>query len=195
MEILFPYYFLIFIMHKLTYHKENHMIPLDPNKAAKLGETWGKSVTDSVFGIVDVVDNHKKKAAQINANNEANKGAIAHNKNVNEQQKILKDIAMAEEARSQEIAILQAMSPAQRDAYHKAKIAAAKAKAKKELEEANARAETEELIQAVVLLFIGVPFIIYFFLFFMVTIFAFSDRSTYRDIAPYVPFAQTVYGR
>ena len=110
------------------------MIPLDPNKAAKLGETWGKTVTDSVFGIVDVVDNHKKKMAHVNALNEANKGAIEHNKNVNAQQKILKDIAMAEEARSQEIAMLQAMSPAQRDAYHKAKIAAAKAKAKKELE-------------------------------------------------------------
>jgi len=171
------------------------MIPLDPNKAAKLGETWGKSVTDSVFGIVDVVDNHKKKAAQINANNEANKGAIAHNKNVNEQQKILKDIAMAEEARSQEIAMLQAMSPAQRDAYHKAKIAAAKAKAKKELEEANAKAEMGESMEAVGLIFVGIPLVVYFFLFFMVTVFAYTDRSTYRQFAPYVPFAQTVYGK
>jgi hypothetical protein len=171
------------------------MIPLDPNKAAKLGETWGKTVTDSVFGIVDVVDNHKKKMAHVNAVNEANKGAIEHNKNVNTQQKILKDIAMAEEARSQEIAMLQAMSPAQRDAYHKAKIAAAKAKAKKELEEANARAEMQELMQIFGLVFIGIPIVIYFFAFMMVTIFAFSDRSSYRQIAPYVPFAQSIYGR
>jgi hypothetical protein len=171
------------------------MIPLDPKKAQKLGEEWGKVATDSVFGIVDVLDKHKKDMAHVKAVNEANKGAIEHNKKVNEQQKILKDIAMAEEARAQEIAMLQAMSPAQRDAYHKAKIAAAKAKAKKELEEANARAETEELLQAIGLVFIGIPLVLYFFAFMMVTIFAFSDRSSYRQIAPYVPFAQTVYGR
>ena len=171
------------------------MIPMDPNKAAKIGETWGKAVSDSVFGIVDVVDKAKAKQAHINAVNEANKGALDHNKKVNEQQKILKDIAMAEEAKAQEIAMLQAMSPAQREAYHKAKIAAAKAKAKKELEEANARAETEEMIQVLCLIFIGLPLVIYFFMFFMVTIFAFSDRASYRQIAPYVPFAQTVYGK
>jgi len=171
------------------------MIPLDPNKAAKVGETWGKAVTDSVFGIVDVVDKAKAKQAHINAVNEANKGALDHNKKVNEQQKILKQMAIAEEARAQEIAMLQAMSPAQREAYHKAQIAAAKAKAKQELEEANARAEMQEIMQVFGFIFIGLPLIIYFFMFFMITIFAFSDRSSYRMIAPYVPFAQTVYGK
>ena len=171
------------------------MIPLDPNKAAKIGETWGKAVTDSVFGIVDVVDKAKAKNAHINAVNAANKGALDHNKKVNDQQKILKQIAIDQEAREQEIAMLQAMSPAQREAYHKAKIAAAKEKAKRELEEANAAAETAELMQALALIFIGLPMILYFFMFFMVTIFAFSDRSSYRMIAPYVPFAQSVYGK
>ena len=171
------------------------MIPLDPNKAAKIGETWGKAVTDSVFGIVDVVDKAKAKNAHIKAVNEANKGALDHNKKVNEQQKILKQIAIDEEAKANERAILQAMSPAQREAYHKAKIAAAKEKAKRELQEANAKAEMEEIMQVIALIFIGLPLIIYFFMFFMVTILAFSDRSSYRQIAPYVPFAQAAYGK
>jgi len=171
------------------------MIPLDPKKAQKVGEEWGKVAADSVFGIVDVLDKHKKDMAHVKAVNEANKGAIEHNKKVNEQQKILKEIAMAEEAKAQETAMLQAMSPAQREAYHKAKIAAAKAKAKQELKEANARAETEELLQALSLVFIGIPLVLYFLAFMMVTIFAYSDRSSYRMIAPYVPFAQTVYGK
>ena len=171
------------------------MIPIDPNKAAKLGESWGKTVTDSVFGIVDVVDNHKKKVAHINAVNEANKGALQHNKKVSEQTKILKQMAIAEEEKAQEALLLQGMSPAQRDAYYKAKIAAAKAKAKRELEEAESRAETEALMQVFLLVFVGIPLIIYFFLFFLVTIFAFSDRASYREIAPFIPFAQTVYGK
>jgi hypothetical protein len=171
------------------------MIPLDPKKAQKVGEEWGKTVTDSVFGIVDVVDKHNKKNAHIKAVNEANKGALDHNKKVDEQQKILKKMALEQEAREQEIALLQAMSPAQRDAYHKAKIAAGKERAKRELEEANSRAETEALLQVMALLFIGIPLVIYFLLFFMVTIFAFSDRSSYRQLAPYVPFAQSVYGK
>ena len=171
------------------------MIPLDPKKAQKVGEEWGKVVTDSVFGIVDVVDKHNKKNAHIKAVNEANKGALDHNKKVDEQQKILKKMALDQEAREQEIAILQSMSPAQRDAYHKARIAAGKERAKRELEEANAAAETAELMQVFALIFIGLPLIIYFFMFFMVTIFAFSDRSSYRQLAPYVPFAQSVYGK
>jgi len=171
------------------------MIPMDPKKAQKLGEDFGKVATDSIFGIVDVLDKHKKDMAHVKAVNEANKGVIEHNKKVNEQQKILKQIAIDQIAREQEIAMLQAMSPAQRDAYHKAKIAKAKEKARKELEEANAAAETQELIQAFLLLFIGVPLIIYFFLFFIVTIFAYTDRSSYREIAPYIPGAQQVYGR
>ena len=171
------------------------MIPIDPNKAAKLGESWGKTVTDSVFGIVDVVDNHKKKVAHVNAVNEANKGALDHNKKINEQQKILKDMAIAEEAKAQEALLLQGMSPAQRDAYYKAKIAAGKAKAKRELEEAESRAETEALMQVFALVFVGVPLIIYLFLFFIVTIFAYTDRSSYREISPFVPGSQAIYGK
>ena len=171
------------------------MIPLDPKKAQKVGEEWGKVAADSVFGIVDVVDKHNKKNAHIKAVNEANKGVLDHNKKVDEQQKILKQMAIEEEAKANERAVLQAMSPAQREAYHKAKIKAAKEKAKRELEEANARAETEALMQVIGLIFIGLPLVLYFLLFFMVTIFAFSDRASYRQLAPYVPFAQATYGK
>jgi hypothetical protein len=195
MKIHFFICFFDFYYGLTTYHKENQMIPLDPNKAAKLGETWGKTVTDSVFGIVDVVDKHKAKVAHVNAVNEANKGALDHNKKVSDQTKILKQMAIAEEERAQEIAILQAMSPKQRDEYYKAKIAAGKAKAKKELEEAEAAAENAALMQIIALIFIGVPLIVYFFLFFMVTIFAYTDRASYRELAKFVPFATSVYGK
>ena len=49
------------------------MIPMDPRKAQKLGENWGGAITDSVFGIVDVV---KNAPAQKAANNRA---ALARN--------------------------------------------------------------------------------------------------------------------
>jgi hypothetical protein len=171
------------------------MIPIDPKNAQKVGQEFGKAVTDSVFGIVDVVDKHKAKVAHVKAVNEANKGILDHNKKVSEQNKILKQMAIVEEERAQEIAILQAMSPKQRDEYYKAKIAAAKAKAKKELEEAEAAAETIAIIQIFATIFIGVPLIVYFFLFFMVTVFAYSDRASYRELAKFVPFATTVYGK
>jgi hypothetical protein len=29
----------------------------------------------------------------------------------------------------------------------------------------------------------------------MVTIFAYTDRASYRELAPYVPFATAVYGK
>jgi hypothetical protein len=171
------------------------MIPLDPKKAAKVGEEWGKAVTDSVFGIVDVVDKHKQKVKQVQANNEANKGAIEHNKTVDEQQKILKKIAMDQIAREQEQAVLQAMSPAQREAYHKAKIATAKAKAKRELQEAESAEEMKQLLQIFAAIFIGFPILIYFVMFMFCAILASTDRGTYREIAPYVPYARAVFGR
>ena len=171
------------------------MIPIDPNKAAKVGEEWGKTVTDSVFGIVDVVDKHNKKNAHIKAVNEANKGVLDHNKKVDEHQKILKDMAIAEEARAQEIAMLQSMSPAQRDVYHKTKIAAAKAKAKRELQEAESAEEMKQLLQIFAAIFIGFPILIYFAMFMFCAILASTDRGTYREIAPYVPYARAVFGR
>jgi hypothetical protein len=48
------------------------MIPLDPKKAQKVGEEWGKVAADSVFGVVDVVSKHNAKKA-------ANKSVMEHN--------------------------------------------------------------------------------------------------------------------
>ena len=171
------------------------MIPLDPKKAQKVGEEFGKAVTDSVFGIVDVVDKHKQKVAHVKAVNEANAGVIAHNKQVVEQQKVLKQIALDQIAREQELNMLQAMSPAQREAYHKAKIAAAKQKAREELARAKEAEEMQELMQAIAAIFIILPTTIYFLMFMFCAILASTDRNTYRQIAPYVPFAQSVFGK
>ena len=160
------------------------MIPLDPKKAQQLGNEWGKVAADSVFGIVDVVDKAKAKKA-------ANKSVIEHNHKVAQQTKILKDIAIKEMEKEQEKDMLMRMSPAQREAYKKAKAAAAR----QENLEAQERAERNTSIQIFFAFFIGFPLVIYLILFLLVAIFAGTDRSSYRQLSPFVPGAQSVFGK
>jgi lipopolysaccharide export LptBFGC system permease protein LptF len=160
------------------------MIPLDPKKAAKVGEEWGKTVTDSVFGIVDVVDKH-------NAKKNNNKSIMDHNHKVAQQAKILKDMAIKEMEKEQEKDMLMRMSPAQREAYKKAKTSAIR----QERQEAEARAERNAIIQLILGLFVALPIVIYMFLFIMVAIFSVTDRSSYRSLSSIVPGAQTLFGK
>jgi len=160
------------------------MIPLDPKKAQQLGNEWGKVAADSVFGIVDVVDKAKAKKA-------ANKGVMEHNHKVVQQTKILKDIAIKELEKEQERDMLMRMSPSQRDAYRKAQQSAIR----HEKEEAQERAERNEIIQMILGLFVGLPIVIYMFLFIMVAIFSATDRSMYRSLSTIVPGAQAVFGK
>jgi Fe2+ transport system protein B len=160
------------------------MIPLDPKKAQKLGEEWGKVAADSVFGIADVVSKHNAKKA-------ANKGVMEHNHKVAQQNKILKDIAIKELEKEQERDMLARMSPSQREAYRKAQ----KSAIKHEKEEAQERAERNAILQLTLGLFVGLPLVIYMFLFIMVAIFSVTDRSSYRSLSPIVPGTQTVFGK
>ena len=160
------------------------MIPLDPKKAQKLGEEWGKVAADSVFGIADVVSKHNAKKA-------ANKGVMEHNHKVAQQTKILKNIAIKELEKEQERDMLARMSPSQRDAYRKAQQIAIR----HEKEEEQERAERNAIIQLVGGLLIGLPLVIYMFLFIMVAIFAGTDRTSYRQLAPIVPGTQAVFGK
>jgi hypothetical protein len=171
------------------------MIPMDPKKAQKVGEEFGKVLTDSVFGIVDTIDKHKKNVAHAKAVNEANKGVLAHNKNVDAQQKVLKQIALEQIAKEQEIAMLQRMSPAERDAYRKKKTDNAKQKARQEKEEAENAKELKQLLTIGFSIFIALPLIIYFILFILIAILANTDRVSYRSLSPYIPGAQSVFGR
>jgi len=160
------------------------MIPLDPKKAQELGNEWGKVVTDSVFGIVDVVDKAKAKKA-------ANKNVMEHNHKVAQQNKILKDMAIKELEKEQERDMLMRMSPSQKDAYRKAQQIAIR----HEKEEAQERAERNAILQLTLGLFVGLPLVIYMFLFIMVAIFSVTDRSSYRNLSPIVPGAQAVFGK
>ena len=160
------------------------MIPLDPKKAQQLGNEWGKVAADSVFGIVDVVDKAKTKKA-------ANKGVMEHNHKVAQQTKILKDIAIKELEKEQERDMLMRMSPSQREAYRKAQQSAIR----HEKEEEQERSERKAIIQLTAGLLIGLPLVIYMFLFIMVAIFAVADRSSYRSLSPMVPGAQAVFGK
>lgn len=160
------------------------MIPLDPKKAQQLGNEWGKVAADSVFGIADVVSKHNAKKA-------ANKGVMEHNHKVSQQNKILKDMAIKELEKEQERDMLARMSPSQRDAYRKAQQIAIR----HEKEEAQERAERNAILQLTLGLFVGLPLVIYMFLFIMVAIFAVTDRSSYRSLSPIVPGAQAVFGK
>jgi lipopolysaccharide export LptBFGC system permease protein LptF len=160
------------------------MIPLDPKKAQKLGEEWGKVAADSVFGVVDVVSKHNAKKA-------ANKGVMEHNHKVAQQTKILKDMAIKELEKEQEQDMLARMSPSQREAYRKAQQSAIK----HEKEEAQERAERNAILQLTLGLFVGLPLVVYVFLFILVAIFAGTDRSSYRQLSPLVPGSQAIFGK
>jgi len=160
------------------------MIPLDPKKAQKLGEEWGKAAADSVFGVVDVVSKHNAKKA-------ANKNVIEHNKKIAQQNKILKDMAIKELEKEQERDTLMRMSPAQREAYRKAQ----KNSLLQQNQETIEREQRYAMIQISLGLFIGVPLVVYVFLFILVAIFAGTDRTSYRQLAPIVPGTQAVFGK
>ena len=160
------------------------MIPLDPKKAQKLGEEWGKVAADSVFGVVDVVSKHNAKKA-------ANKSVMEHNHKVSQQAKILKDMAIKEMEKEQEKDMLMRMSPAQREAYKKAKADAVR----QEHLAAEEKAERSAVMQLFFAFFVGLPLVVYILLFLLVAIFAGTDRSSYRTLSPFVPGSQAIFGK
>ena len=130
---------------------------LDPKSAAKIGESYGKGVTDAVFGIVDVVKNAPaQKAANtqrvINQNKitEINNQVVRNNNRLREQ-------AMREIAAEQEAAMIARMTPAQRDAYYKAKVEAAKETQRLEREAKRKKEEFWQIVWTIVILIISIP--------------------------------------
>jgi hypothetical protein len=121
------------------------MIPTDPKEAANIGKQWGETITDSVFGFSDDIKKVKAKNQAIKARNELVKinNEIARNNNLLRQQ------AMKELADEQERQRMARMSPAQREAYKKAK-------AKAELDERNRKVEAENTKQIIIASLIGI---------------------------------------
>ena len=130
---------------------------LDPKSAAKLGSSLGKGLSDQVFGIVDDVRNAKNiKAANnqkiINQNKitEINNQVIRNNNKLREQ-------AMREIAAEQEATAIAKMTPAQRDAYYKAKVEAAKEAKRLEREAQRKKEEFWQIFWTIVILIISIP--------------------------------------
>jgi hypothetical protein len=134
---------------------------LDPKSAAKLGSSLGKGLSDQVFGIVDDVKNAKNiKAANnqriINQNKvtDINNQVIRNNNRLREQ-------AMREIAAEQEASMIAKMTPAQREAYYKAKVEAAKEIHRLKVEAQRKSEEFWELVGVLFFIFIVLPIVIW----------------------------------
>jgi hypothetical protein len=121
------------------------MIPTDPKDAAKLGKVWGEAITDSVFGIADDMRKVKAKNETIKARNEL----VKINNETVKNNRLLREQAMRELAAEQEAMSMARMSPAQREAYKKAKSKAA-------LDARNKQIDKENTIQLIIASVIGV---------------------------------------
>jgi len=161
---------------------------LDPKSAAKIGESYGKGITDAVFGIVDVV---KNAPAQKAANNQRviNQNKITEiNNQVVRNNNRLREQAMREIAAEQEASMIAKMSPAQRDAYYKEKVAAIK-EAKRLARQAEiAHEEMMELVWVCVILFVFLPILVWIGL----LIWGISDVMACYNMKGFVPLLKTL---
>jgi|GEM_PF-4291288 len=132
---------------------------IDPKTAAKLGESYGKGITDAVFGIVDVVKNapaqkeakNRKVLAQ-NRITEINNQVIRNNNALREQ-------AMREIAAEQEAEMIARMSPAQRQAFYQARAAAAHEIHRLKIEAQRKSEEFWEMFGILFSMFVVLPFL------------------------------------
>ena len=115
------------------------MIPTDPEEAAKLGKKWGEVATESIFGISDDLKKVKAKNQATKARNEL----VKINNEITRNNNLLRQQAMKELADEQERKRMAMMSPAQKEAYKKAK-------AKAELDARNRQIEAENTKQIII---------------------------------------------
>jgi ABC-type transport system involved in cytochrome bd biosynthesis fused ATPase/permease subunit len=163
---------------------------LDPKSAGKLGESYGKGITDAVFGIVDVFKNAPaQKAANtqrvINQNKitEINNQVVRNNNRLREQ-------AMREIAAEQEATMIAKMSPAQRQQYYKDKADAAKEAHRAKVAAERAHEEMMELVWVGVILFLVVPFMVWIGL----LIWGMSDVMACYNMKGIIPLMKALCG-
>lgn len=136
------------------------MIPLDPKNAAKIGESYGKGITDAVFGIVDVV---KNAPAQKEANNKkvlAQNRITEINNQITRNNNALREQAMREIAAEQEAEMIARMSPAQRQAFYQARADAAHAAHKAKITAQRKKEEFWEIFWALFSIFVVLPILV-----------------------------------
>jgi multidrug efflux pump subunit AcrA (membrane-fusion protein) len=171
------------------------MIPMDPRKAQKLGENWGGAITDSVFGIVDVVKNAPAQKAANNRAALAKNAQIEANNAVTRMNNQLRVQAMQEIAAEQEAMAMARMTPAQREAYKKSKADAAKNAARADRLAREASEERWQIFWVCVILFVLLPAVIYVGLFIYGVIASGTDWATYHSLAKIVPGLKVFVGR
>lgn len=123
---------------------------MDPKSAAKFGNSIGKGLSDSVFGIVDTVRDSKRIKAENNSKIAARNKVTEINNQVVRMNNTLREQAMREIAAEQEKAALMKMSKAQREAYYKAKVEAAKEAERLRREEERKKEEFWEAVWIIV---------------------------------------------
>jgi hypothetical protein len=164
---------------------------IDPKDAGKIGESYGKAVTDAVFGIVDVIKAAPGKNA---ANNQriANRNKITEiNNQIIRQNNALHEQAMREIAAEQEANAVSRMSPAQRKTYKETKAAQEKAAQRAKLMAERSHEQTMEYIMAFCILFVVVPLMIFVGLLFW----GMADVRACYSMKDYVPLMKAVCAR
>ena len=134
---------------------------LDPKSAAKLGDAYGKGITDAVFGIVDVVKNAPAQKA-VNNQRVINQNKITDiNNQITRNNNALRIQAMREIAAEQEQEMISRMSPAQRQAFFQARADAAREVHRLKVEAQRRKEEFWELFWALFSIFIVLPILIW----------------------------------
>lgn len=134
---------------------------IDPKSAGKIGEAYGKGITDAVFGIVDVVRNapaqkeaNNRKVLAQNRITEINNQVIRNNNTLREQ-------AMREIAAEQEQEMISRMSPVQRQAFFQARADAAREAHRLKVEAQRKSEEFWEMFWALFFIFVVLPILIW----------------------------------
>jgi ABC-type transport system involved in cytochrome bd biosynthesis fused ATPase/permease subunit len=167
------------------------MLPTDPKEASKLGQAWGETITDSIFGITDIFKNRKAMKAA-NDQRVLNKNTITDiNNQVIRNNNALRAQAMREIAAEQEQAMLSRMSPAQRQAFYKEKAEAAKAAARAAREAERKHEEMMEIFWLCIVLFIVLPLMLWIGL----LVWGMSDYMACYNMSGIVPLMKALCGR
>ena len=163
---------------------------IDPKSAGKLGEAYGKGITNAVFGIVDVVKNAPAQKAA-NTQRVINQNKITEiNNQVIRNNNALREQAMREIVAEQEAAMIARLSPAQRQAFYQARADAAHAAHKAKVEAQRKKEEFWEIFWALFFIFVVLPFIVWVGL----IIWGISDVMACYSMKNIIPLMKAICG-
>lgn len=163
---------------------------IDPKSAGKLGEAYGKGITNAVFGIVDVVKNAPAQKAA-NTQRVINQNKITEiNNQVIRNNNALREQAMREIVAEQEAAMIARMTPAQRQAFYQARADAAHAAHKAKVDAQRKKEEFWEIFWALFFIFVVLPFIVWIGL----IIWGVSDVMACYSMKNIIPLMKAICG-